>query len=124
MLAVALVFVAAPVLAADPKVAVQVDVVMAQLDGNTLDPPSLKAMQDALAKKVRYGTLKRLSSERYELTVKPTALKLPNEKDVATLKVRVPPADATYKLGRQGSLYVQGGAHQSGELWLVLSPAK
>ena len=44
--------------------------------------------------------------------------------DVATLRVKVPPADATYKLGKKGSLYVQAGVHDKGDLWLVLSPAK
>ena len=67
--------------------------------------------------------------------MKPSALKLPNgveatlaveglKDDVATLRVKVPPADATYKLGKKGSLYVQAGAHDGGDLWLVLSPAK
>lgn len=113
----------------------QADVVLAEVAGNTVDPPSLKHMQDALGKKVHYGTLKRLSTEKLELTAKAHALKLPNGKevslsveslkdDVATLRVRVPPSDTTYKLGHTGSLYVQAGAHQSGELWLVLAPAK
>ncbi len=121
--------------AADPVVHVQADVVLASEQGNTLDPPALKAMQDALGKKVHYGTLKRLSTERLELSTKAQALKLPNAKeatvsverikdDVATLRVRLPPGDTTYKLGHSGSLYVQAGAHQDGELWLVLSPAK
>jgi hypothetical protein len=114
---------------------VQTEVVVAHVQGNTIDPPTLKAMQDALGKKVRYGSLKRLSNEKVELVNKPKLIKLPNEKeaalsvesianDVAILRVKVPPADATYKLGRQGSLYVQAGAHQGGDLWLVLSPAK
>jgi hypothetical protein len=114
---------------------VQVDVVLAQVAGASVEPPSLKAMQEALAKKVKYGTLRRLSSEKLELEHKPHALKLANGKeaslevdalkdDVATLLVKVPPAAATYKLGKKGSLYVQAGPHEGGELWLVLSPAK
>ena len=114
---------------------VQAEVVLAEVAGNTVDPPSLKSMQDALGKKVHYGTLKRVSTERLELSAKPHTLKLPNGKevalsvehikdDVATLRVRLPPSDTTYKLGHSASLYVQAGPHQSGELWLVLAPAK
>ena len=126
---------ALPALAAEPKVVVQVEVVHALLTGNTIDPPTLKAMQDALGKKVKYGSLKRLSLEKLNLESKPSPLKLPNgveaslavegiKDDVATLRVKVPPADATYSLGKKGSLYVQAGAHAGGDLWLVLSPAK
>jgi hypothetical protein len=126
---------AAPAWAEDPTVHVQADVVLAEVGGNTLDPPSLKVMQDALGRKRRYGTLKRMSSERLELSSRVHTLKLPNGKDVAvsvehikddvaTLRVRVPPSDTTYKLGHSASLYVQAGGHQSGELWLVLAPAK
>ncbi len=126
---------AVPALADEPKVAVQTEVVHALLSGNTIDPPTLKAMQDALGKKVKYGSLKRLSEQKLNLETKPTSLKLPNgvdaslavegiKDDVATVRVKVPPADATYKLGKKGSLYIQAGAHDGGDLWLVLSPAK
>lgn len=115
--------------------AVQAQVVHALLTGNTIDPPTLKAMQDALGKKVKYGSLKRLSVATLNLETKPTSLKLPNgveasfavegiKADVATVRVKVPPADATYDLGKKGSLYLQAGAHDGGDLWLVLSPAK
>jgi hypothetical protein len=121
--------------AKDGKVPVQVEVVLASLSGNTIDPPTLKAMQDAMAKKVKYGSLKRQSLEKLELTAKPHLLKLPNgveaalsldalKNDVATLRVKVPPADATYSLGKKGSLYVQAGKQGEDDLWLVLSPAK
>jgi hypothetical protein len=124
-----------PALAEDPKVMVQVEVVHALLTGNTIDPPTLKAMQDALGKKVKYGSLKRLSLAKLTLDSKPTPVKLPNgveatiavegiKDDVATLRVKVPPADATLKLGKKGTLYQQAGAHEGGDLWLVLSPAK
>ncbi|MBL8951844.1 MAG: hypothetical protein JNK82_13765 [Myxococcaceae bacterium] len=126
---------ALPALADEPKVAVQAEVVHALVAGNTIDPPTLKAMQEALGKKVKYGSLKRLSDAKLNLTSQPTPLKLPNgvdasfavegiKDDVATIRVKVPPADATYKLGKKGSLYVQAGAHEGGDLWLVLSPAK
>jgi hypothetical protein len=117
-------------------VSVQVEVVHAQVSGKQVDPPSLKAMQDAMAKKVKYGTLKRISLQKLTLQLKSAhALKLPNavnasllleglKADVATLKVSVPPASATYQLGKKGSLYVQAGPFQEGDLWLVLSPAQ
>ena len=135
VLPVALALLAVPVLADDAKVAVQVEVVLASLKGNTIDPPTLKAMQDAMAKKVKYGSLKRQSMEKLELETKPHALKLPNgvdaalsvealKNDVATLRVKVPPADATYNLGKKGTLYVQAGKQGEDDLWLVLSPAK
>jgi hypothetical protein len=130
-----MVLAAVPALADEPKVSVQVEVVHALLTGNTIDPPTLKAMQEALGKKVKYGSLKRLSLEKMELTQKAAPVKLPNgveaslaveglKDDVATLRVKVAPADATYKLGKKGNLYVQAGAHDGGDLWLVLSPAK
>lgn len=117
------------------KVTVQADVVQAKVTGDKLEPPSLKAMQLALSKRQHYGTLVRLSTSKLELSSAPTMLKLPNAKeaalsvealkdDVATVKVKLPPADTTYKLGRQGSLYVQAGPHDDGEMWLVLSPVK
>ncbi|MBK7864409.1 MAG: hypothetical protein IPJ65_38565 [Archangiaceae bacterium] len=126
---------AVPALADDAKVAVQVEVVLASLTGNTIDPPTLKAMQDAMAKKVKYGSLKRQSLEKLELQAAPRALKLPNgveaqlsldalKDDVATLKVKVPPADAKYTLGKKGSLYVQAGKLGADDLWLVVSPVK
>jgi hypothetical protein len=126
---------AVPALADDGKVAVQVEVVLASLSGNTLDPPTLKAMQEAMAKKVKYGSLKRQSVEKLELTQKPHLMKLSNgveaslsldalKNDVATLRVKVPPADATYNLGKKGTLYVQAGKQGEDDLWLLMSPAK
>lgn len=118
------------------KVQVKAEVVLAAKDGNELDPPALKAMQQAFAeKKVTYGYLKRVLEQPVAATSKPTVVKLPNGKeaslvleklegDVATLRVKVPPADTTYKLGKTGNLYVQGGKHEGKDVWLVLSPAK
>ena len=134
LLPVALALLAVPALADEQKVSVQVEVVVASLSGNTIDPPALKAMQDAMAKKVKYGSLKRVSNEKLELVVKPHPMKLPNSVEaalsleelknyVATVRVRVPPADTTYKLGKKGSLYVQAGKQGDDDLWLVLSPA-
>lgn len=130
-----MVLAAVPALADDAKVAVQVEVVLASLSGNTIDPPTLKAMQDAMAKKVKYGSLKRLSLDKVDLTAKPHVMKLSNgveaslavealKADVATVRVKVPPTDATLNLGKKGSLYVPAGKQGDDDLWLVLSPAK
>lgn len=133
---VALMLTAAPSWADESaKVEVTADTVFATEAGNTLEPPSLKVMQDKLSKKVRYGSLKLLTSKKLVLTPAPQALALPNGKDatlsvselksdVATLRVKVPPTDTTYKLGRTGSLYLNAGEHLGGELWLVVSPSK
>jgi hypothetical protein len=43
---------------------------------------------------------------------------------VATLRVKLPPTDTTYSLAKDKSFYLQGGAHEGGELWLVLSQPK
>jgi hypothetical protein len=119
---------------AEKKVPVKADVVYAATAAGTVEP-ELKAMQATLAERVKYGTLKTLSTRRLELTSKASPVELPNKKtaeltvetlkdDVATVKVKLPPAEATYKLARGKSLYLQGGAHEGGELWLVLSMPK
>src|SRR5262245_42116897 len=129
---------AAPVVSAEEaprpadKVNVRAEVVLAAKDGNEIDPPARKAMQQALAeKKVVYGYLKRVVDQPLTVTTEPVTVKMPNgkdanvmleklEKDVATLRVKVPPADATYTLGKTGNLYVQGGKHEGKDVWLVL----
>ena len=136
MLALLAVVAAVPALAEDAKVSVQVETVVASLKGNTIDPPTLKAMQSAMASKKKYGSLKRVGLEKPELVSgKPFSFKLPNgeqaslslqkvEKDVATVLVKAGAAEATYSTGKKGSLYVQAGAQGEDDLWLVLSPAK
>lgn len=128
-------FLIAPVLAADPSVPVQADVVFASTNAGTVDP-ALTRMRDAMAAKVKYQTMKKLDGKKLELVKdQPQSVELPNkksaeltlqgvEKNVATLKVKLPPAEATYTLARDKSLYVQGGAHDGGDLWLVLSQPK
>lgn len=119
---------------ASAKVPVQADVVFASTAPGQVEP-ALKPMQAKLAERVKYATLKTLSGKRLELSKAPTALELPNKKtaelvlealksDVATVRVKLPPAETTYTLGRGKSLYLQGGAHDGGELWLVLSMPK
>lgn len=125
---------ALPALAEDAKVPVQADVVFASTAPGKVEQ-GLLPMQATLAPRVRYQTLKKLSGETLQLSVKPAQVSLPNKKvaelaleslkdDVATVRVKLPPAEATYTLGRGKSLYVQGGAHDGGELWLVLSMPK
>ena len=119
-------------LAQDPKVPVQAEVVFASTAAGTVEP-SLVKMRDTLAPKVKYLTLKKLDSRKLVLTKnKAETIALPNKKtaeialdkvenDVATVKVKVPPTDATYKLAREKVLYVQGGEHDGGQVWLLLS---
>lgn len=120
------------ILAAEPSVPVQAEVVHATTAAGTVDP-SLVKMRDAMASRVKYQGLKKLDAKKLELVAnKPQLLSLPNQKvaeltlqsvkdDVATLKVKLPPTEAVYTLGREKSLYLQGGAHDGGDLWLVLS---
>jgi hypothetical protein len=121
--------------AADPKIDVQTEVVLAQEKGASLDPPELSKMQAALKPKKHYGTMKRLSSSKLTLTSKPTPVSLPSggsgelsllgvKDDVATVRLKVGAIDSTLKLGAQGSLYQHAGAYQGGDLWVVLSRPK
>jgi hypothetical protein len=132
-----LVLVLAPALAlAQDTVKVKADVVLAKLEAGSFEPDSLRAMQKAFEKKLKYGSLKQLSTQTVSLAAaRPVVVPLPNAKkaelslealkaDVAQLRVKVPPTDTVYTLGKQGSLYVQAGTHEGGDLWLVLSPAK
>jgi hypothetical protein len=119
-------------LADDPKVPVQAEVVFASTEAGTIDP-SLVKMRDTLAPKVKYLTLKKLDSRKLVLVKnKAETIALPNaktaelsldkvENDVATVKVKVPPTEATYKLAHEKVLYVQGGEHKGGQVWLLLS---
>ncbi|MFT3711839.1 MAG: hypothetical protein QM817_29725 [Archangium sp.] len=128
-------FVVAPVLAADPTVPVQADVVFASTAAGAIDP-ALQKMHDALAAKVKYTTMKKVESKKLELVKdQPQSVSLPNKKvaevtlqgvaqNVATLKVKLPPTEATYTLAKDKALYLQGGAHDTGEVWLMLSQPK
>ncbi|GMU59449.1 MAG: hypothetical protein AMXMBFR34_12120 [Myxococcaceae bacterium] len=131
---VALAVTALSALAEDAKVPVQADVVYAATAPGAVDK-GLEGMQATLGQRVKYGTLKLLSAKKLELSKKPASVELPNKKvaelvleslknDVATVRVKLPPTETTYQLGRGKSLYVQGGAHDAGELWLVLAMPK
>jgi hypothetical protein len=126
-------FVVAPLMAADPTVPVQADVVLASMTAGAVDP-SLQKMHDALAAKVKYASMKKVDGKKLELVKdKPQSITLPNQKvaeltlqgvqqNVATLKVKLPPVtEATYTLAKDKSLYLQGGPHDGGDVWLVLS---
>ncbi len=121
-------------LADGAKVSVQAEVVFASTKAGDVEP-ALKHMQETLAAKVRYLTLKRLSTQKLELEAKPTSLTLPNQRvaelklealkaGVATVHVKIPPSDSSSNLGREKSLYLQAGPHDGGDLWLVLSQPK
>ena len=122
-------------LAAEPSVPVQAEVVFASTAAGTVDP-SLAKMRDAMAPKVKYLTMKKLETKKLELQQnKPQALALANQKqaeltlqgvkeNVATVKVKTPSVETVYSLARDKSLYVPAGAHEGGDLWLVVSQPK
>lgn len=122
-------------LAAEPSVTVQADVIYASTAAGTVEPALMK-MRDAMAPKVKYQTMKKLDSKKLELVQhKAQSIALPNKKqaeltlqdlkeNVATVKVKLPPAEAVYSLGREKSFSLQGGAHDGGDLWLVVSQPK
>lgn len=125
--------VVAPLALAD-AVPVQADVVFASTSPGKVDPSLLK-MQETLGAKVKYLTLEKRSSQKLMVDEKGASVSLPNGKSaslaleglkagVATLRVKLPPTDATYSLAKEKSFYLQAGAHEAGELWLVLSQPK
>lgn len=124
----------APLAFADGAVAVQADVVFASTTAGKVDP-SLAKMQETLGAKVKYLTLEKRSSQKLNVDAKVVTVALPNGKSaslsleglkagVATLRVKLPPTDATYSLAKDKAFYLQGGSHENGDLWLVLSQPK
>ena len=124
-------------LAEGQKVEVQVEVVHASDKGTAIEPPSLKHMQEAFSQSgFNFHSYRRLSEERLTLEPnQPKKVTLPNgavatlnlvdvKDNVAHIHVTLPPLETTYALGREGSVYVQGGPHNGGVLVLVLSPVK
>jgi hypothetical protein len=119
---------------ADGPVAVQADVVFASTTAGKVDP-TLQKMQETLGAKVKYLTLEKRSSQKLDVDAKGVTVALPNGKvasltleglkaGVATLRVKLPPTDATYSLAKDKAFYLQGGSHEAGDLWLVLSQPK
>jgi hypothetical protein len=124
-------------LAEGQRVEVQVEVVHASDKGSAIEPPSLKHMQEAFSQSgFNYKSYRRLSDERLTLEAnQPKKVSLPNGRtatlslvevkdNVAQIHVSLPPLETTYTLGREASVFLQGGAHNGGMLVLVLSPVK
>jgi hypothetical protein len=123
-------------LADEPKVEINTEIVLASNDGQGVEPASLAPMKDKFLKEgFSFTSFKQLKQQKLVLVRNHAAeLKLPNNQ-VATLKleemvdgvakvhVRLPPIDTTYTVGREGSVFIDGGHHQKGTLVLVLSPA-
>lgn len=121
----------------EPKVEVKADVILASNQGNVVEPPSLSAVKDEFASAgIVFSSYRRLSSERLALVGgRPVVLKLPNAKTAtfqleqlkagtATVKVKGVGAEVTIQLGREGSVFQRVGAHQGGQLILMLSAAQ
>jgi len=121
---------------AGDKVDVMADVVLASNNGTKVDPPALEEAKKAFAaKNVNFSSWQGLSQRRLSLEPKKTVeVPLPNGKkaqltlesvtdDVARVKVTVAPTTTTFEVGRSGNLYVDGGQHQGGQLYVIISPA-
>lgn len=122
-------------LAAEPSVTVQADVVYASTAPGTVDP-ALTKLRDQMAPKVKYQTMKKLDAKKLELVKdKMQAVTLPNQKqaeltlqqlkeNVATVKVKTPSVATVYTLAKDKTLSAPAGAHDNGDLWLVVSQPK
>jgi hypothetical protein len=122
----------------DRRVELVAEVVHVSNQGDQVDPPSLEVMKRKFAAQgLSFSSFKRLEVVTLALEAgKPQAVKLPNASRAANLKlteikegtahvtVEVPKAgiNASYTLGREGSLYIDVGKHSGGKLILVLSP--
>jgi len=123
-------------LADEPKVEVDTEIVLASNEGEGVEPASLAPMKDKFLKEgFAFTSFKQLKEQKLVLVRnRPADVKLPNN-TVATLKledvvsgaakvhVRLAPIDTTYTVGREGSVFIDGGHHQKGTLIFVLSPA-
>lgn len=122
-------------LAAEPKVRVTAEVILASNKGNAIDPPTLARMKDQFSEKgFAFTSFRRLSSEKLSLRRKPVEVKLPNRRTAtlrlddikagtATVQVDISHlASTTLTLGREGSLFQHAGEFEGGQLILVLSP--
>jgi hypothetical protein len=121
--------------AAEPKVRVTAEVVLASNTGNAIDPPALARMKAQFTQKgFAFTSYRRLSTEKLTLRRKPVELKLPNQRmatlcledmkdGTATVKVEISGlSSTTLTMGREGSLFQHAGDHDGGQLILVLSP--
>ncbi|HME90344.1 MAG TPA: hypothetical protein VKE49_02900 [Myxococcaceae bacterium] len=128
-------FLSASARAAEPKVRLTAEVILASNKGNTIDPPALAKMKEEFtAKGFSFTSYRRLSSEKVSLHRKPVEVKLPNRRTAtlrldeiksgtATVRVDISHlASTTLSLGREGSLFQHAGEFEDGQLILVLSP--
>ena len=126
---------AAPVaLAAEPPVSVWLEVVHASHHGDEVDPSLVHMKEKFTREGFTYSNYKKVSSQRAELIKnKETEVALPNGRTVkvkledfkggtASIRVSVPPLDAVYQLGREGSAFMLVGTHNHGVLIFTLSP--
>ncbi len=133
--AVLLVFASGVALAAEPKVRISAEVILASNNGNIIDPPALARMKNQFSQKgFAFTSYRRLSSEKLSLKREPVELKLPNQRTatlrldamkagVATVRVDISDlSSTTLTMGREGSLFQHAGDHAGGQLILKLSP--
>ncbi|HZJ52993.1 MAG TPA: hypothetical protein VFD38_02550 [Myxococcaceae bacterium] len=124
----------AAVLAAAP-VKVHVQVVHASNGAPHVDPGLEKMRQDFEKAGLRFSTYRRLSEQTVSLiSGKATDVALPGKKATLTLQpgdhprpqvaVSVPPLQTTVELGTDASAFLQAGAHENGQLVLVLTGKK
>lgn len=120
-----------------PEVKVKVETVLAKGEGQTIDP-GLEPMARAFKLgQLPYTSFKRLDSTNIQIRKgEPALIQLPNKRTATmtlkelkegTAKLGMKVADLTeaeVTLGKEGSVYQIGGAHQGGMIVLVLSPAK
>jgi len=131
----AAVFFSLSTFAAEPSVTVQADVVFASTNPGTVDP-SLTKLRDQMAPTKKYQTMKKLDAKKLELVKDKTqAVALPNKgqaeltlqqlkENVATVKVKTPAVETVYTLAKDKTLSAPAGAHEGGDLWLVVSQPK
>lgn len=123
------------VLAAEPSVTVQAEILYASTAPGTVEPAYVK-LRDSLAPKVKYLTLKKLDAKKLQLVQNTMqTIALPNQKqaeltlqglkdNVATVKVKTPSVETVYSLAKEKTLSAPAGAHDGGDLWLVVSQPK
>ena len=123
--------------AEDPKVDLRAEVILASNQGNAIEPASLSSVKDEFASAgIVFTSYKQLSSEKLSIDKQhPAEVKLPNGKTAslkledlkegkATVKVRGLGAEVVIQLGREGSVFQRVGAHQGGQLILMLTPGR
>jgi hypothetical protein len=122
--------------APEEKVELKADLVLVSNQGSAVDA-GLEGMKDAFAQKhFNFTSFKRLSSETLRLDArKAKEIRLPNGKSASLLLLKLQNGEATvevtvgkvvktqYTLGREGSVFVNTGKLQDGEVFLVLAPS-